>query len=270
MGEVYRARDTKLNRDVAIKALPASLSSDPDRLARFQREAEALASLNHPNIVTIHSVDEIDGHFLLTMELVAGRSLADTLPKEGFPLDRLLKIAIPVADAMVAAHQKGITHRDLKPANIMLGEGEQEGRVKVLDFGLAKLTDAPLAAPGLTALPTAPITGEGRILGTVAYMSPEQAEDQTVDARSDLFSLGVILYEMATGRVRLPATRASRSFLRSSRTRRSPSPTSIRRCLRDLARIVRRAPAKDPERRYQTAKDLRNDLEELKASARFR
>ena len=187
------------------------------------------------------------------MELVEGRSLAEALPTGGLPLDRLLKIAIPVADAMAAAHQKGITHRDLKPANIMLGEGEHDGRVKVLDFGLAKLADAPLAAAGATAMPTAPITGEGRILGTVAYMSPEQAEGKPIDARSDLFSLGVILYEMATGSGRSPATRASRSSRRSSRTRRSRSRTESGAAARSRthrparAREGSRAPLPDRE-----------------------
>ena len=127
MGQVYRARDTKLNRDVAIKVLPEAFAQDADRLARFEREAQAIAALNHPSIVTIYSVEQANGHFFLTMELVEGRSLAEALPKAGLPLDRLLKIAIPVADAMAAAHQKGITHRDLKPANIMIGEGEHDG-----------------------------------------------------------------------------------------------------------------------------------------------
>jgi serine/threonine protein kinase len=205
MGEVYQARDPRLNRSVALKLLPAEAANDTDRRERFEREARAVAALNHPGIVTIHSVEQSDGQFFLTMELVEGRSLADAMPATGLSLDRLLKIAIPVSDAMAAAHQKGIAHRDLKPGNIMFGEGEQAGRIKVLDFGLAKLDEAPAAGAGATAMPTAtavtttPITGEGRILGTVAYMSPEQAEGKPIDARSDLFSLGVVLYEMATG-----------------------------------------------------------------------
>ena len=199
MGEVYKARDPRLNRLVALKRLPAGAATDPERRERFEREAQVVAALNHPHIVTIYSVEQADGQFFLTMELVEGRSLAEALPRGGLSLDRVLKIAIPVADAIAAAHQKGITHRDLKPANIMLGEGEQDGRVKVLDFGLAKLSEAPLAAAWSTAMPTALVTGEGRILGTVAYMSPEQAQGKPIDARSDLFSLGVILYEMATG-----------------------------------------------------------------------
>jgi serine/threonine-protein kinase len=215
MGEIYRARDPKLNRLVALKLLPSSAASDPERRERFEREAQAVAALNHPGIVTIHSVEEADGQFFLTMELVEGRSLADAMPPTGLPLDRLLKIAIPVADAMAAAHQKGITHRDLKPANIMLA-------------------DAPIAAMGTTSLPTAlstkPITGEGRIVGTVAYMSPEQAEGKPIDARSDLFSLGVILYEMATGQ--RPFTGDTSISITSSIVKDTPTSVteSTRRC----------------------------------------
>jgi Tol biopolymer transport system component len=267
MGEVYRARDPRLNRDVAIKVLPDVGAGDPDRRERFVREARAIAALNHPNIVTIHSVEEAEGRIFLTMEIVEGRSLADLLAKGALPLDAVLKVAIAVADAIAAAHQKGITHRDLKPANVMLGEGDQAGRVKVLDFGLAKLAEAPLDVSGLRTTAAAdPITGEGRILGTVAYMSPEQAQGKPIDARSDLFSLGVLLFEMATGQ--RPFTGETSMSVISSILKDTPrSVSDLNAALpRDLGRIVRRALAKDPERRYQTAKDLRNDLEELKAS----
>ena len=200
------------------------------------------------------------------MELVEGQSLAESIPRGGVPLGQLLKIAVPVADAVAAAHQKGITHRDLKPANIMIGSGEHAGRVKVLDFGLAKLTGTSPSGEATTVMPTALATGEGRILGTVAYMSPEQAEGKSIDARSDLFSLGVILYELATGA--RPFTGDTSISIISSIVKDTPkSITEINPALpRDLGRIVRRALAKDPEKRYQTAKDLRNDLEELKAS----
>jgi len=266
MGEVYKARDSRLNRLIALKLLPAGAAGDAERRERFEREAQAIAALNHPNIVTIHSVEPADGQFFLTMELVEGRPLADVMPSNGLPLERLLTIAIAVVDAVAAAHQKGITHRDIKPANIMIGEGEQAGRIKVLDFGLAKLADAPLAAAGVTGLPTKPITADGRILGTVAYMSPEQAEGKPIDARSDLFSLGVILYEMATGQ--RPFGGDTSISIISSIIKDTPSSvTELKPSLpRDLGRIVRRALLKDPERRYQTAKDLRSDLEELKAS----
>ena len=206
------------------------------------------------------------------MELVDGQSVAEMLPQGGLPLDRLLTIAIPVADAVAAAHQKGITHRDLKPGNIMLGEGEQAGRIKVLDFGLAKVVDAQRGAVGASMLPTeapahtAPITAEGGILGTVAYMSPEQAEGRAIDGRSDLFSLGVVLYEMATGQ-RPFAGDTNLSILSSILKDTPKSVTDINPAIPpELGRIIRRALAKDPERRYQTAKDLRNDLEDLKAS----
>jgi serine/threonine protein kinase len=264
MGEVYRARDTKLNRDVALKVLPDALASDPDRVARFRREAQALASLNHPNIVTIYSVEEVDTHFFVTMELVSGRSLADVLPRNGFAIEQLLRIAVPLVDAVAAAHQKGITHRDLKPANIMLGMGEHDGRVKVLDFGLARLAHAQVEPAAPTASSTMTLTGDGRIGGTVAYMSPEQAEGKPLDSRSDLFSLGVILYEMATGR--RPFTGDTNLSILSSLIKDTPpSVTEFNPVLpRDLARVIRRALIKNPDQRYQTAIDLRSDLEDLK------
>ena len=199
MGEVYRARDPRLGRDVAIKVLPSAFADDAERLRRFEQEARAAAALNHPNIVTVYSVEKSDGVLFLTMEVVEGRSLALAIPKGGFAIDELLTIAIPLADAVAAAHEKGITHRDLKPANIMIGAAGHAGRVKVLDFGLAKLIDPGLATAGASTMPAGPSTAEGRIVGTVAYMSPEQAAGNAIDSRSDLFSLGVILYEMATG-----------------------------------------------------------------------
>src|SRR5262245_10869882 len=195
MGEVYRARDTKLGRQVALKLLPEDAASDPERLERFEREARTLAGLDHPSIVHIYAVEEAAGTHFIAMTLVEGRTLADVLPKGGFPLDRLLAIATQVSDAVAAAHQHGIVHRDLKPANIMIGAHD---RATVLDFGLAKLREAAPAAD-VTMPPTREMTGEGRIIGTVAYMSPEQAEGKPVDERSDVFSLGIVLYEMATG-----------------------------------------------------------------------
>jgi serine/threonine protein kinase len=261
MGEVYRARDAKLNRLVALKVLPASAARDDERRERFAREAQAVAALNHPGIVTIYSVEDVDDTAFITMELIAGRPLSSVIPSNGLPLARVLAIGASVLDAVAAAHQKGILHRDLKPANVMIGEGEHQGRVKVLDFGLAKLVDS-----GVGAETTALATGEGRILGTVSYMSPEQAEGKAIDARSDVFSLGVMLYEMATGQ--RPFRGDSNISILSSIIKDSPAPvTETNPALpRDFDRIVRRALAKDPERRYQTAKDFRNDLEELKSS----
>src|SRR5262245_16320544 len=154
MGEVYRARDLRLNRFVALKVVPGTSSLDPERRERLEREAQVVAALNHPNVVTLYSVETDDGALFLTMELVEGRPLSELIPQNGIPLDRLLNIAIPVADAVTAAHQKGITHRDLKPANIMLGEGEHAGRIKVLDFGLAKLAALSPGAGSASILPT--------------------------------------------------------------------------------------------------------------------
>src|SRR5262245_53252099 len=196
MGEVYRARDPRLNRVVAIKILPEHLAADAERRLRFEREAQSLAALSHPSIVTIHSVEQADGLLFLTMEYVEGKPLSELITRGGLTLNRLLALATQLADAVSAAHQKGITHRDLKPANVMVTD---DGRVKVLDFGLAKLIEAPAADALVTGLPTAAPSDDGRIVGTVAYMSPEQAEGKRIDARTDVFSLGVLLYEMATG-----------------------------------------------------------------------
>jgi serine/threonine protein kinase/Tol biopolymer transport system component len=259
MGDVYLAEDTKLGRQVALKVLSPELASDQGRRERFEREARAAASLNHPNIVTIHSVEEVDGVPFLTLELVEGQALGDIIPPEGLPLDRVLDLSIPLADAVGAAHQRGITHRDLKPANVMV---TPDGRIKVLDFGLAKLKDELRAAEA--AMPTTSLTGEGRIVGTVSYMSPEQAAAKPIDQRSDVFSLGVILYEMLTG-VR-PFQGDTQMSTLSAIIKDTPKPIAdLRpRLPREVSRIVNRCLAKDVEDRYQSAKDLRNDLRALK------
>jgi Tol biopolymer transport system component len=263
MGEVYEAEDTKLHRKVALKVLPTTVAADAERRERFEREARAVAALNHPGIVTIHSVEEADGVPFLTMELVEGTTLADLIPPAGLPIDKLLATAIPIADAIAAAQQRGITHRDLKPANVMV---TASGQVKVLDFGLAKRRDmeAGADAEGATKLATTGLTGEGRIVGTVAYMSPEQAEGRPVDSRSDIFSLGVMLHQMATGEQ--PFRGDTPVSVISSIIKDTPSAvTALRPSLPpDLARIIKRCLAKEPERRYQTALDLRNELEELR------
>src|SRR5688572_2703955 len=203
MGEVYRATDTKLKRQVAVKILPSSLAADLDRLARFQREAEVLASLNHPNIAAIYGLEHADGVKALVLELVEGPTLADRIAHGPIPVDEALPIARQIAEALEAAHEQGIIHRDLKPANIKL---RSDGTVKVLDFGLAKLAH-PNAAAGLanvTASPTitspAMMTGVGVLLGTAAYMSPEQAKGRSADKRSDIWAFGCVLYEMLTGK----------------------------------------------------------------------
>jgi len=262
MGEVYLAEDTKLNRRVALKILPPEMAGDPERRRRFEREAQAVAALNHPNIVTIHSVEEVDGIHFLTMERLEGETLAAQVPKEGLPLGRFFEIAVPLLDAVSASHERGITHRDLKPDNIIVTD---DGRLKVLDFGLAKLREEVRDAVGGSHLPTATATEPGKIVGTVAYMSPEQAQGKAVDDRSDIFSLGVVLYEMATGQRPFTGDNST-SILTSVLRDTPPLVTDVRSGLpRHLGRIVRRCLQKDPERRYHHAKDLRNDLEELKA-----
>jgi non-specific serine/threonine protein kinase len=259
MGEVYAAEDIKLKRKVALKVLPEEVSADPIRTSRFQKEAQAVAALNHPNIVTIHSVEQSDKIHFLTMELVQGDTLARLIPNGGFNIDTFLKFAIPISDALCAAHEKGIIHRDLKPANIMVNE---EGRVKVLDFGLAKLLKQN-SDPDLSNVETRSQTKDGAIVGTINYMSPEQISGQKLDHRSDIFSLGIILYEMITGT--RPFNGASTAELISSILRDIPEPVkSFRRDLPEhLERVIRRCLMKDPNQRFQTVRDVFNELKEL-------
>jgi Tol biopolymer transport system component len=259
MGDVYLAEDTRLDRKVALKILPPEFADNPDRRARFTREAKAVAALNHPNIVTVHSVEEAGDVHFITMELVKGKALAEILPKEGFALGKFFEIAIPLADALGAAHQQGITHRDLKPANVMVGE---DGRVKVLDFGLAKV-EFDLGSRG-SEMPTGLATQEGQIVGTPAYMSPEQAEGKQADARSDIFSLGVVFYEMLTGQ--RPFGGSTPTSTLSSILRDTPRPvTELQPSIpRELARLVHRCLAKNAVDRYQSALDVRHSLEEAK------
>jgi serine/threonine protein kinase len=263
MGEVYRARDTRLDRDVAIKLLPADLAKDPERLSRFEREAKSVAGLNHPHIVTLYSVEHEGDQHYITMELLEGRTLSETIPRDGMALGQILDVGIATADALASAHRKGITHRDLKPDNIMISD---EGRLKVLDFGLAKLQDGTRIAEEQNddASATRAMTGAGTILGTPAYMSPEQAEGKPADHRSDVFSMGVILYEMATG---LQPFRGDTPISTITAILRD-TPNSVthlnQRLPRHLGRIVKRCLEKDPDRRYQTALDVKNELENLR------
>lgn len=262
MGTVYLAEDTKLGRKVALKVLPAEMARDPERRGRFVREARAVAALNHPNIVVIHSVEEDGDIPFLTMEHVTGRRLTQLIPPEGMRLRDFFAVAIPLADAIYGAHRQGVTHRDLKPDNVMIND---EGRVKVLDFGLAKLFEAAPAERGMNTMTVADVaTREGKILGTAAYMSPEQAEGKAIDARTDIFSLGVILFEMLTGR--RPFTGDSQVSTLSSVLRDTPPPVhEVKPDLpRHLGRIVHRCLAKEADRRYQTALDVRNELEGLR------
>src|SRR6516165_2219184 len=201
MGEVYRAKDTKLGRDVALKILPASFTNDPERVARFRREAQVLASLNHPHIAQIHGLEEVDGAQFLVLEFVDGESLEKRIARGPIPVDEALSIAKQIAEALEAAHEKGIIHRDLKPANIAL---TKDGQVKVLDFGLAKAAEATSGSFDTVTSPTitspATMTGAGVILGTAAYMSPEQAKGKAADKRSDIWAFGCVLYEMLAGK----------------------------------------------------------------------
>ena len=261
MGEVYRATDTKLGRDIALKVLPAGMAQDPERLARFRREAKTLAQLDHPNIVTIHSVEESDGIHFLTMQLVEGLPLDRVIPQSGLPVERIVEIAGALADALAAAHEKGIVHRDLKPANVMV---TSEGRVKVLDFGLAKDVRSNLGDATLT---SASQTQVGLVMGTPAYMSPEQTSGRLLDHRTDIFSLGVVLHEMATGRRPFEGTSSAElvsAILRDT----PPSVTDMRPDLpSDLARIIRRCLEKDSRHRIQTARDVSNEFRDLARQA---
>jgi TolB-like protein/Tfp pilus assembly protein PilF/predicted Ser/Thr protein kinase len=258
MGEVYRATDTKLGRDVALKVLPSDMARDPDRLARFQREARAVAALNHPNVVTVYSVEESDNIHFITMELIEGQPLDRLISGNGLPEDRIIEIAGAIAEALAAAHEKGIVHRDLKPANVMV---TNEGRVKVLDFGLAKDVGAETAND--ETLTSAGRTQAGMVMGTPAYMSPEQVSGRPLDHRSDIFSLGVVLHEMATGR--RPFEGSSSAELISSILRDTPPPVNQLRpeLPADLARVIRRCLEKDPRYRMQTARDVSNEFRDM-------
>ena len=259
MGEVYLAEDSNLNRKVALKVLPVETASNPQRLERFRREAQAVAALNHPNIVTIHSIEESDhGHFI-TMEHVDGKSLDKTITGDGLSVERVIEIAEPLVKALTAAHERGITHRDLKPANIMVNK---DGVVKILDFGLAKLS-ATSDSGEFGATRTQTLTGEGMVVGTMPYMSPEQVQGKPVDHRTDIFALGVILYEMATGH--RPFQGETSAELVSAILR--DAPEAIRETRPDLpdnlGKIVTRCLEKEQELRYQSAADIQTALTKI-------
>jgi membrane-associated phospholipid phosphatase len=259
MGQVFLAEDTRLERKTALKVLSPDLASDAERLKRFRREAKAIASLNHPNIVTIYSVEEAEGVHFFTMELVEGKTLTQMIPAGTMPVDSIFDVSVQVADALAAAHERGIIHRDLKPANVMMTE---DGWVKVLDFGLAKLRDETPASTA-TELPTEPLTEEGRILGTLPYMSPEQLRGDNLDPRSDIFSFGVILYEMATGERPFKGD-SSVALMCSILTDIPREAEELRTDLpHHLSRIIRHCLAKDLRRRFQSVIDVRNELEAL-------
>jgi serine/threonine protein kinase len=264
MGVVYKARDLRLERFVAIKLLRAEKLVDTDRTRRFIQEAKAASALNHPNIITIHEIAQEFGSDFMVMEYVPGKTLDHAIPRHGLHINEALKYAVQIADALATAHEAGIVHRDLKPGNVMVTE---KGQVKVLDFGLAKLTEksdpneaATQTLPGTRS----PLTGEGTLLGTVAYMSPEQAEGKEVDSRSDIFSFGSLLYEMLTGRRAFSGdSRLSTlsAILREEPKLQAQSGDAIPR---DLEKIITRCLRKDRARRVQTMADLKVSLEEVK------
>jgi hypothetical protein len=260
MGEVYRARDTKLGRDVAIKILPAETARDPERLRRFEQEAHSASALNHPNIVTIHDIGAADSIVFIAMELVDGRTVRDLLTATPLPAKKVLDIAVQIADGLAKAHVAGIVHRDLKPENVMVS---RDGFVKILDFGLAKLVTSHAAGSDLPTM-AKPGTRPGTVMGTVGYMSPEQASGQPVDFRSDQFSLGAILYEMATGKRAFQRKTGAETLAAIIRDE-PPAIASLNpRAPAPLRWIVERCLAKEPEERYVSTKDLARDLSSVR------
>jgi serine/threonine-protein kinase len=264
MGEVYRARDTRLDRTVAIKVLPAALAQDAQFRERFDREARAISALSHPHICTLHDVGEHDGKPFLVLEHLQGQTLAERLARGAMPVDEALAVAAQIADALDAAHRRGIVHRDLKPANVVL----TKSGAKLLDFGLARSGVPAVTASGLSIAPTVEgsLTAQGTILGTIQYMAPEQIEGLEVDARTDLFALGLVLYEMLTGAKAFTGRTAA--SLISAILKDQPPPLSVTQPLTPalLDRLVRRCLAKDPDDRWQTARDLRAELQWIRES----
>ena len=266
MGQVFRARDTKLDRDVAIKALPTAFAHDADRLARFEREAKTLASLNHPNIAAIYGLEESGGMAALVMELVEGDDLSQRIARGAIPLDEALPIAKQIAEALEAAHEQGIIHRDLKPANIKV---RPDGTVKVLDFGLAKAMEpGATIAPSVSQSPTMAtpaMTQAGMILGTAAYMSPEQARGKSVDKRADIWAFGVVLYEMLTGARLFAADSVPETlgliFSHEPDLALLPAATPAR-----VRTLIARCLVKDPRRRLRDTGDARLDLADAQSA----
>jgi predicted Ser/Thr protein kinase len=259
MGEVYRAKDTRLDRTVAVKILPSHLSDNPEARQRFDREARAISSLNHPNICTLHDVGHQDGVDFLVMEFLEGETLADRLAKGPLPTEQVLKYGIEICEGLDRAHKSGVVHRDLKPGNVML----TKTGAKLMDFGLAKATTpgGPVPASSLTmTIAEQPLTARGTIVGTFQYMSPEQTEGKEADARSDIFALGAMLYEMITGKRAF--TGKSQASMVAAILASEPTPISVAQPMTPpaLAQLVKTCLAKDPEERFQTVHDLKLQL----------
>jgi serine/threonine protein kinase len=262
MGEIYKAQDTRLNRFVAIKVLSAASVGDPEHRRRFIQEGQAASALNHPNIITIYDIVSQDALDCIVMEFIAGATLAECIPKEGMPLEQVLACAVQMADALRAAHAAGIIHRDLKPGNVMV---TGSGLVKILDFGLAKLSFTTAVDPADETKPLhAPMTMEGSILGTVSYMSPEQAEGRRIDARSDIFSFGLVLYEMLTGAKAFGSGSAISTLAMILRDEARPISQVVRGIPPELELIVNRAMRKDPDHRWQSMQEMHAELLALK------
>jgi eukaryotic-like serine/threonine-protein kinase len=260
MGVVYQARDTRLRRPVAIKVLPADKVTDPERKRRFIQEARAASALNHPNIIAIYDIGTESGVDFIVMEYVVGKTLDQLIGRKGMGLSEALKLAVQMADALAKAHSAGIVHRDLKPTNVMVTE---DGLVKVLDFGLAKLTELSGSADAAT-LTLEHRTEEGTIVGTVSYMSPEQAEGKRVDVRSDIFSFGSVLYEMVTGQKAFQGDTKMSTLAAIMNQEPKPVSQLVPGIPHDLEKIVQRCLRKDRERRWQNMSDLKVALQELK------
>ncbi|HKB14704.1 MAG TPA: serine/threonine-protein kinase, partial [Planctomycetota bacterium] len=256
MGEVYRARDENLGREVALKVLHASFAADAERKERFLREAHLTSLLSHPNIATVYAADEVDGVLFFAMELVRGETLESRIRSGGLSREELLDLAIPIAEGLAEAHRSGVVHRDLKPANVMI---DARGRVKILDFGLSRPTEGlDSASPGLTA--------SGSVVGTPYYMSPEQMRGKKVDGRSDLFSLGVTLYQLATGERPFRGETLGEVMEAVFQADPPPADRSNPGAGADLASTITRLLVKDPEKRFQSADDLLVELRGLKIS----
>jgi eukaryotic-like serine/threonine-protein kinase len=265
MGEVYRAKDTRLDRIVAVKVLPATVATNPDRRARFEREARAVGALNHSGICSLYDIGREQSIDFLVMEYLEGESLAHRLARGPLPIDEVLRLGIEFGDALHQAHRQGVIHRDLKPANIMLVGSRSRPSAKLLDFGLAKMPGGGSRASSLeAATETMDLTAEGTILGTFPYMSPGQLEGKDADQRSDLFAIGAVLYEMVTGRRAFQG--ASQASVIAAVMHKQPEPLSVRRgdAPPALERVIRRCLEKDPEDRWQSARDLALELKDAR------